>query len=1447
MNLIVKLLSQRKLVLTLTSLLSLLGLFFWANMARQEDPRLPDLWGQVITAFPGADAETVERLVLEPLEERLAAVDQIKELASTAYAGLAVIKIDLLDNVKEPDAAWDDVEDALAKARRDFPQGVTEPQLNDQLQDNESIVYALTGHPDPLELARRAEDLKDLLLALPEVSEVKIIADPEEQVTLELDDAEARRLGLRPHVLAAQLRARNQILPGGSIELGGRTVTLRPVSELESLADIRGTAITVADGSTVPLGAIANVRQGPAEPATSYMRLDGQPGVGIGIIPKAGGNILLFGEAVRELMSTQAESLAPIELDEVIFQPARVQERLQGLSRSLLLGVMIVAGVLMLAMGLRMGLIVASVVPLVVLSSLAIYAIGGGILHQMSIAALVIALGMLVDNAIVVAEGIQWRLDRGEPRRQAAIASVRELAIPLAAATATTLAAFIPMLLAEGATGEFTRAIPIVIMLTLTISYLFAVFVTPTLSEMFLRRQPRDPADIGRSRARRMARFSLRRPGLVLVLAGAAVALSLLSFGGVQQEFFPSSDRNQLVVDLRLPEGSHLDATDRRARELERALLEHPQVVSVASFVGRSTPKFYYNLNFIPFSPHLAQMIVVTTSTDTLDSVMTWLRNHSQQEMPGVEMVVRKLEQGPSIEAPVEIRIYGSEMEALHSAAEVVLSELRRIPGTEDVRQTLGSGAPMMRFRIDDAAAARRNLQRADVAQALFGRTRGLPVGEFRAGDDPIPIVLRSSAGENYPVSELDQIDVSGAGGDPVPLSQVARVDLEWRPAAIHHFNGRRVVRVLSELGGETGYVEVLKQLLPRLEKASFPEAVVWEVGGAEEGSGEANVAMMRVLPVGVLLLLGILMAEFRSFRRVGIVLVTVPLAAAGIVPGLLVAGQPFGFMSLLGVFALIGVVVNNAIVLLEVVEARRAEGATVAEALEDAVERRMRPILLTSATTVAGLLPLALSPSTLWPPMAWAMISGLLASTLLTLVVVPALYSLLFRPWGPRRREVSKPLVAGMLALMLLGAGAAAAQEPVGKADRMTLSQALEAATRRPSSQAAGLRADAADRAAVARRRSALWPTLAAEVSVNDRTENFDLRTPVGDVRFGSSRSEDVAVAVVQPLLDPSRWFYASPSARADAEAAAHGARRVKEHAAAQAAEAFLDVLSIDARRDVTKSFIASLEGRLEEGEAKVLAGRALVADTLKLRLALDSARQDLLALDQARDVALFALGRATGNTGPVEPVRIGEVSVPSSPELSVAVASARARRPDLEALRQELRSTGLKRSGVKAERLPRLEASARWIHTTGSPYRQNSWVEGGLALKWNPFAAGTRAPRIEALSREIEAREAELTEARRSVELEIRAALAGLETARGALKVGETGVEQASETRRVENERYLAGRATTNDLLDSESALRDQSTRRDLARLDLLRAWIHLQLALGTPAGPGMLPPAG
>ncbi len=1426
-----QLLTRRRLILTVALLLSLTGVLSWMTMVRQEDPTMPQFWGQVVVSFPGAGAEQVERLVLEPIEDHLAEVEEINWVESTAFAEAAVLRLELRQDIKDTKKAWDEVREALAGARREFPEGVSEPTLNDEAaRQQESIVLALTGSPDPLKLLEAAKHLRRELLAVPQVSLVTIAADPGEEVVIELDSAAARRFGVNSPELVAQLRARSRILPGGSLRLGEKTIRLRPLSDFESVEEIADTPVILPSGVTVPLREIAQVRRGPAEPVASLMRFNSEMGVGLGVVAKTGTNLVSYGTVVRERIDQVRPLLAPIEVHEVAFQPDRVAARIDQLSRSLLMGIIIVAGVVVLVMGLRLGLLVASVVPLVAMASLAIYAFGGGVLHQISIAALVLALGMLVDNAIVVAENVQWRLDRGEPHHEAAVGAVRELAVPLGAATLTTLAAFVPMLLAEGSTGAFTRAIPILIMLTLTVSYFFAIFVTPVLSEMVLIARPSRRVSLTQSIGRRLARLATRRPLIVLTSALLLVGASLGGTRWVQMQFFPAADRNQLVIDIKLPEGTHLETTDLTARRIERLLLARPDVEMVMSMMGRSAPKFYYNLARVPWSPHFAQLVVQTRTVEDVKPVIDAVRAFAGDQLPGVEVVPRRLEQGPPVDAPVEIRLFGSDLEGLNTAAAAVAGELRMIPGTMDVRHDLSPGAPTLRFRVDDAAAARFGLSRADVATALFGHTRGLKVGELRTGEDPVPIVIRSSAGELTAAEDLQGLDVARPTGGSVPLAQVATVEADWRPAAIKHRNRRRVVTVSSQLADGFTYSDVLSAFGPKMKALELPNGVTVGLGGDAEGSGEANAALVQTLPIGVLILLGVLLAEFNSFRRVLIILVTVPLAAAGVVPGLLISGQPFGFMSMLGVIALVGIVVNNAIVLLEVVDSRRKAGASVEQALSDAVALRIRPILLTTATTVAGMLPLALSPSTLWPPLASAMISGLLASTLLTLVVVPALYRVLFaRNFGPFKTPFVPQAAAVGLVLFLGASPLVASNRP------LTLEESMRLAERRPAAEAARLQAEAAAEGAHAERRLSYLPMVGATASASDRSRDLFLTTPVGDFELGASRANSVGLELVQPLFDPSRHLYANPASRAEARAAGLVADRTRQELAAVGGLAHLRVLDIEARLESTVAFVRSLESRLHDTKARVEAGRALEADALKIQLALERGQLEREALENARVVALDDLGRVVGLEGPASAVDVESWLDRPAPKLQTLIDGALAHRADISAIRSSGEALDLRRSAVKAEILPSLNARLGWSWTDGSPYSVDSWAEGAISLNWKVLAAGTRAPRTRALQAKREAAERELVEARRSAQVEIRSAVATLTTARLAVAVSERGVEQATENLRVERERHDAGRITTNDLLIAEAELREQRTLYRMAQIEIVRSWINIWLATG------------
>ncbi len=1428
-------LNRQRLVLSTALLLAATGLAAWFTMPRQEDPSMPDRLGIVTCAYPGADAQTVERLVTDPIEEALTQVKEIERITSTSRTDVVVMRIVLADHVYGTAYAWDEVQEALDEATPELPEGARAPELETGfIVDQEMVVLAITGSLDRRRLLAVARDAKRSLLTIPGVAKVMTTADPEEQVIIEYDDAQARRLSLSPTALVAQIRSQNTSLPGGVIQVDGRATSVRALADFQSLEDLQATEIRLPSGSLVPLSTIATVRLGPAEPTPDRMRFNGAEAIGISVVPKPRLNVVELGRRVRAQLEILRERHAPIELEVLSFQPDYVSTRLADLGGSLLLGIGIVAVVLLISMGLRLGFVVSSVVPLVALSALGVFATAGGVLHQISIAALIIALGMLVDNAIVIAENVQQRLDAGEDRLSAALTAIRELAFPLATATATTLAAFIPMYAATGPTSDFTRSIPQVIMLTLSISYAFAMTVTPVLSVLVLR--PSKKKSAGRlDRLTRWAGLAATRgPWRITLVAVVLVALSGFGAGFVDKSFFPASGRNQFVIEQIMPEGTHLDETDRTSRKLEQFLRQDPRVEQVSTFMGRSAPKFYYNLPRRPKSPHFAHLVIQTYSPRDVGPLMADVRAFATRQLPEATVVPRVLEQGPPVQAPIEIFVQGEDLEVMYRATEQVMAALRRVPGAIDVRHNQGLGIPALELTVNDGAAGRRGLARQDIAMAVLGQTRGLPAGQLRFGEDPIPILVRSKDGERLSPNRLPSIVVASPEAGMVPLAQLTQVDVTWKPAAIHRRNRVREVIVSAQLTDGFGYGTVLAAFDAEFDRSRLPAGVTLDYGGAAQGSGDANESIARAAPIGALLLLFFLMLEFNSFRRVALIMTTVPLAASGVIPGLLLGNQPFGFMSLLGVIALVGVVVNNAIVLIDVIESGRKNGLSIRDAVARSVQLRARPILLTTATTVAGLLPLAFSPSPLWPPLASAMIAGLLSSTALTLLVVPAMYTLLFRERGPTDEATSAP-VSGP------SAGAAATATVVaafaltlaGPAEAFPLSVAMKAAVERPTVTAANAQADAAEASAAAEWRQGFLPSVGAEASINSYDRLLSLSTPIGNFPFGSQSFYQVGVRVTQPILDTPRLVGAGPAADLDAEGARLSARRAAQERAAEAAERFLDVKALDAGLRATEAFIASVEAQAKQLEALTAEGRALEVDRLRVDLALADAQQEKRRLTHRRTVALRALAVAMSREEPAEPGEIDRTfAVPSRQD---ALSRAGQERDDIAAL--SLQADAAHRRGVAAwlELIPRLEARGELVVSDGLPYTTDFFMIGSLNLVWEPLASGTRFARSSTEDATERALRAEQAEAVRGTRVQIESAYADLRITEGELEVSRRGVQQARDAVEVEKARYQAGRIVISELLEAQAILRERRTRRDVAELDLTRARVRVRLAIG------------
>ncbi|TFH86387.1 efflux RND transporter permease subunit [Billgrantia azerbaijanica] len=718
-------LRYRRLILTLTGVLALLGLAAWVTMDRQEDPFFPYRFGQVLVPYPGAAPAQVERMVLNPLEEELAQVAAVDDIIGTARLGVAHVTLEMHEHVYDTDAAWERVRIAVNRAARRFPDGVGEAEISDRDADAHGVVLAVTGSSDLLELREAAKRLRRDLFRLKAIARIDLLADPGQQVVIGWDDTLAESTGLDARALGDQLAARNLTSPGGSLVVGGRSLVLDPHTEFGSLEALAATPIRTLDGDQVPLGELADVRLAPREPPTARMWHDGRPAVALGVVlANERVNAVRFGERLRALVDELRPAYAPLAIEETFYQPRWVEQRLDELGSSLLLGITILGVLLFLAMGLRLGLSVVVIVPLVTFSALALYAMGGGVLHQIAVAGMVIALGMLVDNAIVMVENIQWHRDQGRSAGQAVTRSVRELAMPLLAATGTTLAAFVPLLLSRGNTADFTRAIPVMVMLTLAVSYVYAVFVTPLFAAVILR--PRQAARRERLPAlgARLGRLAVRWPGWVLAGGGALLAGAVAMMPLLDHDFFPDTDRNQLVVDLNFPEGTHLDYTAHRAEALAVALRERPAVRAVHRFAGFSGPRFYYNLVEQPRQPHLARLVVEADDADDLPALMAWLRAVTPERLPAADVVARRLGQGPPLEAPVEIRVFAEKREALAEAAGRILSVVREADAARDARHRLGEGLATLRVVTDDARAAQYGLTR--------GRWPG-PVGASRS------------------------------------------------------------------------------------------------------------------------------------------------------------------------------------------------------------------------------------------------------------------------------------------------------------------------------------------------------------------------------------------------------------------------------------------------------------------------------------------------------------------------------------------------------------------------------------------------------------------------------------------------------------------------------------------------------------------------------------------
>lgn len=994
-----------------TSIVALLliviaGIVTFQHIPRLEDPEFVIRNAVVVTVFPGAAPLRVESLVTDKLETRIREIAAVERIESQSRDNVSVINVRIKESVRDLPPVWQTLRNKVNDALDDLPAGVYPPVVHDDFGDVFGILLALTGEDYTRnEFKTMAETIRDRLRRIPAVARVELHGIQDERIYIEISNPRLAQLGVSPFVLAQMLQAQNAIQPGGDALVAGERIIIEPTGEFKSLDDLRRASIRLPGREdAVLLGDIADVRAGWVDPPAPQVRYNGADGVVIAISMVPDENIVHLGREVRRVVAElQANLPIGMDLEELYFQPDFVSRSINEFMVNLGLAIVFVFITMLVFIGLRTGIIAGAILPMAVLLSIAVMPWFNVELEKVSIASLIIALGLLVSNGIVMSENILVRITSGEGRLAAAVGAVRELTFPLLASQLTTILAFMPIATAQSEVGEYCRSLFVVVAIALLGSWLLSLTFIPLLSFYFQRRPDTESAGPGRIARYYLALLlaALRHRVLVTGAVVLATALAVFTFQFIPTIFFPPMEREMLLVELQLPAGTDASITKARVQEVELLLQDRPEVVSVGAMIGSGGPRWYLSLDPEQANPAYALLMVHTRTPQDVDPLIPELREAIEVRQPEVRATVRRLEMGPPVGAPIQVRLAGNDIATLYEVADRVRAVLNDTAGVFNIHDDWGEWTKKLVVQVHQEQAKRAGLTSQDISLSLLSQMSGIPVTEFRGDGDLVPVIMRSPAPVREDLSGLADLHVySFSTGRNVPLSQVASLELTWQPSNVQRRDQTRTLTLKADVSGRFSS-DALAEIAPYLEELraapDWPAGYTLETGGEDEESARAQASIMEGVGLAAALMFMVLLVQFNSIRTTILIVLSIVPMIIGITPGMLLTATPFGFMAMLGLISLAGIIVNNAILLLDRVNTERRNGLPPAEALVTAAVKRLRPILLMAFTAIFGLLPLAVLGGELWRPMANVMIFGLLTATVLGLVVTPVLHALFF------------------------------------------------------------------------------------------------------------------------------------------------------------------------------------------------------------------------------------------------------------------------------------------------------------------------------------------------------------------------------------------------------------------------------------------------------------------
>jgi multidrug efflux pump subunit AcrB len=991
------------------------GLFSYLNLGREEDPAFTIKTMVIQAKWPGASAEETTRQVTDRIEKKLEELESLDYTKSITTAGQTTVFVNLRDTTKARDVTptWVRVRNMIADIKGDFPQGIVGPSFNDRFGDVFGNIYAFTS--DGLtqrQLRDRVEQVRARVLQVPNVGRVDIVGAQDEVIYLEFSTRRVAALGLDQRSILTSLQAQNAIAPSGVLQAGPERISVRVNGQFTSEESLKAINLRVND-RFFPLTDVATIRRGYTDPPTSLFRFKGEPAIGLTIGMKPGANLLEFGEALKkEMTRITADLPVGAEVHLVSDQPQIVDEAVSGFTRALFEATVIVLAISFISLGMRAGLVVAISIPLVLAITFLVMSYSGISLQRISLGALIIALGLLVDDAMIAVEMMVARLEVGDSLAKAATYVYTSTAFPMLTGTLVTVAGFIPIGLNSSAAGEFTFTLFVVIAVSLVVSWIVAVLFTPLLGVAIL---PDKMKNHHEKKGRFASAFacvlglSMRWRWAIIAVTLAAFALSIFGMSFVQQQFFPSSDRNELIVDWNLPQNSSIAEADAQMARFEKEALQGNDAVDHwSTYVGQGAPRFVLSFDVQPADISFGQMVIVTKSLKVRDRLKDELQAYLKKTFPGTDAFVKLLDIGPPVGRPIQYRLSGPDIGKVRAFSQQLAGIIAGNGHLGDVVFDWMEPARVVKVDVLQDKARQLGVTSEDIASTLNGIVDGTSITQVRDDIYLVKVLGRANASERGSIETLRNLQLSGSSGQSVPLAAVATFRYELEQPTIWRRSRLPTITLKAGILDSVQPATVVNQLKAPIAQftSKLPAGYYVAVGGSVEESGKGQAPIIAIVPIMLFAMATILMVQLQSFHRLFLVFAVAPLALIGVVAALLPSGAPLGFVAILGVLALIGILIRNSVILIVQIEQLRNEGRPPWEAVVEATEHRMRPILLTAAAASLALIPIARE--VFWGPMAYAMMGGIIVGTVLTLLFLPALYIAWFRIKAPEEASTA-------------------------------------------------------------------------------------------------------------------------------------------------------------------------------------------------------------------------------------------------------------------------------------------------------------------------------------------------------------------------------------------------------------------------------------------------------